>query len=842
MGKSLFAFVSAAVAVAVSVAVGLLGAGRAAAIPCDPIQTPPHFRGEVPTAEQVLGYPIGSRESSAAEIATYVSAVDAASPRVVSAQFATSWEGRPLNYAIVGRPENVTPAGLATLRANAAALRDPSTPTDEAGRLAASSPAILWLAGNVHGNEESGADADLRILYELADRDDCAAQQILDNAVVVIAPTQNPDGREAATRRNHYDFDLNRDWFARTQPETDGKLELLRQYPPVLFIDAHEMGGQHYFFPPNKDPIYHEVADTVIDWQDDLYGPAIQAEFDRQHIQYFNDDLYDFFALVYGDTVPSVAFGGNGMTFEKYNAAPIPERTYEHYVSQWVSLSTGALNRASILAGWHQEYVDAYLEGVNGQLEPNFVNDKGSRLLFQVPTDPVRHYFLLDDPAKRPELQALVRRLQRMDVLVYRLTDPLAVSDYKPYGRSKRAVTLPAGTYWIPMAQQQKHWIQGMLNEDTYVAFPYFYDISGWSNPLLFNVAGGRSGTVLSPTAELVAPQAEPGPPVPPTDVPRIAVLRTSGSAAALQSAGWLAYLFEQVWHLPYTRVTPGQIASGALADFDVLIATQGNPEVANNALGPTGRRALVAWVNSGGRYIGWSGGAVLAGRLGLTTDAFADPHSDVAGALLRVNVDAGSPLAPGVGNEAYVFYDYDPVMTATDPRYVAAWFPAAGSPDFYVSGYADGEEELGGTAAMTDEPTGQGRVVLFASEPNFRAYTTGIQKVLWNALFGANPWTADAAKAGSSTSASAERTAVATARAVTTAGFAGIRLTVRSAGAEATRQLLGGLGATYHVVRSPGKVSFLVANPGGAESRLAVGLGAAVRRSRIEVVALVVP
>src|SRR4029453_15308975 len=141
MGKSLFAFVSAAVAVAVSVAVGLLGAGRAAAVPFDPIPTPPPFRGGVPTPEQGLGFPIGSRESAAAEIATYVSAVDAASPRVVSAQFATSWEGRPLNYAIVGRPENVPPAGLATLRANAAALRDPSTPTDEAGRLAASSPA-----------------------------------------------------------------------------------------------------------------------------------------------------------------------------------------------------------------------------------------------------------------------------------------------------------------------------------------------------------------------------------------------------------------------------------------------------------------------------------------------------------------------------------------------------------------------------------------------------------------------------------------------------------------------------------------------------------------------------
>ena len=841
MARYLFACISVAVAIAVSSAVGSVDAALAAPTPCDPIQTAPHFRGQVPSPEQVLGYPIGSREASAADIAHYVAAVDAASPGVVSGQFGTSWEGRPLTYAIVGREENVTPTGLAAVRAGVAALRNPSTSDAEARQLAASSPAILWLAGNVHGDEESGADADLRILYELADRDDCAAQQILDNAVVVIAPTQNPDGREAATRRNHYDFDLNRDWFARTQPETDGKLELLRQYPPALFIDAHEMGGQHYFFPPNKDPIFHEVADTIIDWQDELYGPAIQAEFDRQHIQYFNDDLYDFFALIYGDTVPSVGFGGNGMTFEKYNAAPISERTHEHYVSQWVSLSTGALHRETILRELHQEYVDAYAQGVNGQLEPNFVNDKGARLLFQVPTDPVRHYFLLDDPAKRPELQGLVRRLQRMDVSVYRLSEPLAVPDYKPYGRSPRAMTLPAGTYWIPMAQQQKHWIQGMLGEDTYVAFPYFYDISGWSNPLLFNVRGGRSGALLSPPAELVAEQAEPGAPVPDGDVPRIAVLRTSGSSAGLQSAGWLAYLFDQVWHLPYTRVTAGQIASGGLADYDVLIATQGNPEVANNALKPAGRRALATWLNAGGRYIGWGGGAVLAGRVGLTTDVFADPHSDVAGALIRVNADTGSPLASGVGNEAYVFYEYDPVIRAADPRHVAAWFPAAGTQDFYVSGFADGEEELGGTAAVTDEPAGSGRVVLFASEPNFRGYTTGTQKVLWNALFGADPWHASAAKARSSARAAVERTAVAAARAVTTAGFAGIRLTVRPASAARTRTLLRRLDAHYRVVRSRGKASFLVRNPGGDESRLALRLGTALGRSRIAVVALVV-
>ena len=107
------------------------------------------------------------------------------------------------------------------------------------------------------------------MLWELADRSDCAARRILDEAIVVILPTQNPDGREADTRRNAYGFDMNRDWFARTQPETDGKVELLRRFPPVLFIDAHEIGGEDdYFFPPNADPIYHETPDRSLGWID----------------------------------------------------------------------------------------------------------------------------------------------------------------------------------------------------------------------------------------------------------------------------------------------------------------------------------------------------------------------------------------------------------------------------------------------------------------------------------------------------------------------------------------------------------------------------------------------
>jgi hypothetical protein len=310
------------------VSIGALAGSTAVSRPalgatCDPIQTPPTFAGQTPTAQTVLGFGLGSQEVTAAEADEYVQAVDAASSRVVSGVLATSWDGRPLRYALVGKPGNVTSAGLAAIQAATQRLRDPATPPAEAASLAAQTPAILWLMGNVHGGEESGTDAELRVLYELADRTDCAATQILDNALVGIIPTQNPDGREAETRQNAYFFDMKRDWFARTQRETDGKLELLRRYPGVMHIDAHEQGGNHFFFPPAADPIYHEVTAESVHFTDDLFGAAMRAEFDRQHIQYFNDKVYDFFAMVYGNTVPSVAFGSGGMTFEKANFAPI---------------------------------------------------------------------------------------------------------------------------------------------------------------------------------------------------------------------------------------------------------------------------------------------------------------------------------------------------------------------------------------------------------------------------------------------------------------------------------------------------------------------------------------
>lgn len=814
---------AAALAGLVAGAVAVPAAAAPAPTPttCDATRTPPEYAGKVPDPKDVLGFDLGDQEVTAAQSDTLLRTISRTSDRVVDGVAATTAQGRPVRYAIAGKPENVTPAGLARVRAATARIRDPRTPDAEVRRLAKSTPQILWIAGNVHGNEESGTDASLRVLRDLADRTDCAAKRITDHAIVVIMPTQNPDGREADTRTNAYDFDMNRDWFARTQPEVDGKVALTQQYPPLLFIDAHEMPSRSgYFFPPNSDPIYHETPERSVKWINDTYGAAMTKEFTSRGIPFFNGQNYDLFYQGYGDTVPTSAYLGAGMTFEKGGVEPIRDRTDQQYLTQWTSLSAAAADHDGMLRGWHANYVDALKQGEAGKLEPNVTYNPDKDVQNPVPDRTVRHYFLrADDPAKAREVATVVRRLQRMGVEVRRLTRPLTVPDYRAYGRSPARTTLPAGTYWVPMAQPQKHWVQAMLNEDTYVPFPYFYDVSAWSLPLLANVPGGSSGRVLRPAAHTAAPVAAPAPPQV-GKRPRIGVLDlTATLSGARQSTGWLRSRLDRDWKLPFRLVGPSAVRDGALADVDVLLVPDVPAASAETALGADGADAVRSYVTGGGRYVGWAGGTELAARLKVTGATLTEAKSAVPGSLFRADVAARGPLARGAGRTVWNFYASEPLMTAAHPGDVAVSYPAASSPDWFVSGYQEGAEELGGTAAVVDEQVGAGRSVQFATDPNFRAFSDGTAKLLFNAITGGG--------SGGAPAAAPDRTDAA--RAARTLGAAGqdIRVAVRPGDAPGTETALRKAGLTWTKLASSGRVTYVVANRWGD----AAGDQAALRR-----------
>lgn len=80
--------------------------------------------------------------------------------------------------------------------------------------------------------------------------------------------------------------------------------------------------------------------------------------------------------------------------------------------------------------------------------------------------------------------------------------------------------------------------------------------------------------------------------------------------------------------------------------------------------------------------------------------------------------------------------------MDVTDERSVPVAYPPRRSADWFVSGFARVAGELGRTASVVDETFADGRLVLFAGEPNFRGFTEGTQQLLWNAMLRPDPAT----------------------------------------------------------------------------------------------------
>ena len=405
------------------------------------------------------------------------------------------------------------------------------------------------------------------------------------------------------------------------------------------------------------------------------------------------------------------------------------------------------------------------------------------------------------------------------------------------------------------MAQPQKHWVQAMLNEDTYVPFPYFYDVTAWSLPLLANVGGGWSGRKLAPTATALPPLPSPSPharsltgaPRLPADLPRIGVLQLSqDSSSSIESAGWLRWRLERDWKMPYTNVTASGIAAGALSSVDVLLVPDGPADTGVAALGRTGADALSAWVNGGGRYVGWQGGTELASALGLSTATLTAPTSDVPGSLFQSRVDTRSPFSAGVGKRVWSFYAYDAVMRASDPSHVVVSYPPADAADWQVSGFASGADELGGTAALIDEPVGprrRGRLLGRAELP--RLHRRHVQAALQRDRQRRQPRAVGGGRARGQRAAGERRGPGRAQRRGPVLPASPIRVSVRPAQAGPTADVLRGLGATFTTTRTGGRVAFVVRNPGELgvdEHPWAAGLPGALQAAGVQPLAVVLP
>ena len=464
----------------------------------------------IPTLEEVVGHDFGEVITPPDDVIRYIEALAAAAPeRTHLIRYAESWEGRPLVVLVIGSPERM--AMLDDVKADLARLADPrSLSDDEAEALLAELPVVTALMHSIHGNEISPAGAAMAEAYHLlAATGDADVDLILSESLVLIDPLENPDGRnrfvyqnqiaqarwpdEAAVsaehdepwpggRTNHYLFDLNRDLFIQSQPETRGKVDVLLEFRPQIVADLHEMGGDAtYFFPPTAPPSNPWYGERQIALMD-VFGSAIAARFDERGFAYFNREVFDLFYPGYVDMWP-MGYGGLGMTFEQASARALRLRqsdgdllTYgdgvlHHFTAAIETALTAARNRERILRDYLAFRRDGVAAGQSG------------------PAEIVLHS--AHDPGMAERLAMM---LVENGVEVYRASGAVTAD-----GR-----TLSAGSSFIVPLDQPRHgFIHNLLDAHVPMAEDFvrrqierranrqsdeIYDLTAWSQSLLWDV------------------------------------------------------------------------------------------------------------------------------------------------------------------------------------------------------------------------------------------------------------------------------------------------------------------------------------------------------------------
>ena len=542
-------------ALVLALAATLVAAPALAQTAEEPFWPGAQYDPKIPTLQQVVGHAPGTEITTPDQIGVYLRALAQAAPeRTRLVEYARTWEGRPLWLLVVGNADRI--AKLDQVKADIRRMADPrGLAAAEADRLTATLPVVVWLVHGVHGNEISSADAALLEAYHLlAVRGDAGADLVQRDALVLIDPMQNPDGRarfifqnlqgRAASpdpapynaehdepwpggRSNHYLFDMNRDWFAQTQPETRGRIRIALEYFPQVNVDLHEQGGNNsYYFAPPADPINPYLTKAQRDGFD-LFGRANAARFDERGWAYYIREVYDAFYPGYGDSWPMM-HGSIGMTYEQASARALSfartdgtvmtfrDGVMHHFNAAITTAVTAARNRETLVRNFLEFRRSAVIEGEKR---------------------PTREYVLLPghDPSRAA---ALARNLATQGIEVRRADEAFAVGTRK----------VPAGAYLVSNAQPAGRLVRNLLEPDTKQDAPFIarqeerrkrrqpdqiYDITAWSLPLMFDVEVATSAAAITAKATPVAAAYDA--PMTPRTVPaaKVGYLLPWGAAAA---------------------------------------------------------------------------------------------------------------------------------------------------------------------------------------------------------------------------------------------------------------------------------------------------------------------
>jgi hypothetical protein len=488
---------------------------------------------QVPTPASVLGHNPGDDFYLADydDAIRYFHALAASSDRIKMFKVGKSTRGEEYEIAVISSPENL--AKLDEYKSIARKLADSRDLTEaQAKELARTSKVIVHIDGGMHSSEVAGGQHSIQLAYKLVStQGDAEIDSILNNVILVLWPTLNPDGQNMVVhwyRQNlgtqfevspmpylyqeYVGHDNNRDGYMQNMIESQVVTKAEMDYSPVIFYCQHQTAPfpARIWIPPFADPISSNISPYMRSWLN-VVGTQMSAALQQQHLpgaisQAEYDNWYPGFLDFTHVFRNEISFFTETAL---YRYATPRFYTVDEFPKQYQDLKALTLYTDPWQGGWWR-LGDAVKYMIAGSMS---VLDTASKyreqLLFnrwQAAHDNIEHFkhsapyaYVLPNPqADTPEAAQLAEIMIENGIEVHRAKEAFHAN----------GSTYPAGSWVILMDQpfsglvkelfEVQHYPQAILDGSAKpVTLPY--DVTGWTLPMQMGV---RADAVTDPVGD----------------------------------------------------------------------------------------------------------------------------------------------------------------------------------------------------------------------------------------------------------------------------------------------------------------------------------------------------
>ena len=589
---------------------------------------------DIPSPKSVLGFQPTDDKTFAdwSQITGYFAKLDSVSDRVKVQTLGETTLKKPFIVAFISSEQNIRE--LDTLKQINQKLADPRKIKDktELDSLVAKGKTIVAISCSIHSTEVVAAQMSMNLAYELASAKDEETLEILNNTVLILIPSANPDGVDIVANwyrktlgtfyegsdppelYHHYaGHDNNRDWFMMNLPETRMVTKLFwQEWFPEIVYDIHQMGqnGARMVIPPFFDPPNPNIPPLILrelgligykmaaDLQAAKFaGVATNTTFDTwwhggfRSAPYFHNSIGILSEAASANLMTPVRVTDDKMKDQHARGLNSPLERTTNQPQPWQPAYWGPREIADMeTTACHS------LLTMAAKFRPNYLKNfaEFNRAASQTganPEHPVSYLIM----AGQPDAEKVARFIEILlwqGIEVYKMNRDLKTS---VAGSGERHIEMPLGSYMVFTDQPQRNNVVALLDKQVYpqrlnangeAEVPY--DVAGWTLPM-------QMGVETYPITQIIeyphsARQLERV-----TDIQKVRrdmnLPPNAGSFAQLPNPvknqlrtgiyrgfvpsmdeGWTRFVFDN-FQIPYTSLGDADIKSGDLkAKVDVLI------------------------------------------------------------------------------------------------------------------------------------------------------------------------------------------------------------------------------------------------------------------------------